>query len=80
MSRIGRRVRAAVNPVSTAATGWWCYSALRRMLTGYGPTAGQRRFIRHGMIQGAGRTPSAEQMKARAAAIDQLLARDDYQI
>jgi hypothetical protein len=43
------------------------------MLTGYGPTARQRRFIRHGMIQGAGRTPSAEQMKARAAATDQLL-------
>ena len=60
MSRIGRRVRAAVNPVSTAATGWWCHSALRHVLTGYGPTARQRRFIRHGMIQGAdsGRPPS----------------------
>jgi hypothetical protein len=80
MSRIGRRARAALNPVSTAATGWWCHSALRHMLTGYGPTARQRRFIRHGMIQGAGSTPSAEQMKARAAAINQLLARDDRQM
>jgi hypothetical protein len=79
MSRIGRRVRAAVNPVSTAATGWWCHSALRHMLTGYGPTARQRRFIRHGMIQAAGSGPSAEQMKARAAALNHLLARDDHQ-
>jgi hypothetical protein len=48
------------------------------MLTGYGPTARQRRLIRRGMIQSASRTPSAEQMKARAAAIDQLLDRDDH--
>jgi hypothetical protein len=80
MSRIGRRVRAAVNPVSTAATGWWCHSALRHMLTGYGSTARQRRFIRHGMIQGADSRSPAEQMKARAAAIDQLIARDDHQM
>jgi len=76
MSRIGRRVRAAVNPVSTAATGWWCHSALRHALTGYGSAARQRRLIRRGMIRGAGRTPSAEQMKARAAAIGQLFDRD----
>ena len=80
MSRIGRRVRDAVNPVSTAATRWWCYSALRHMLTGYGPTARQRQLIRHGMIHGAAGTPSPEQMKARAAAIDQLLARDDHEM
>jgi hypothetical protein len=80
MSRIGRRVRAAANPVSTAATGWWCHSALRHMLTGYGPAVRQWRFIRHGMIQGTGRTPSGEQMKARAAAIDQLLDRDDHKM
>jgi hypothetical protein len=79
MSRIGRRVRAAVNPVSTAATGWWCHSALRHMLTGYGPTARQRRFIRHGLTQGVDSRRPAEQMKARAAAINQLLARDDHQ-
>jgi hypothetical protein len=80
MSRIGRRVRAGVNPVSTAATGWWCHSALRHMLTGYGATAGQRRFIGRRTIQGTGRSPSAEQMKARAAAIDQLLDQDDHEM
>jgi hypothetical protein len=80
VSRIGRRVRAAVNPVSTAATRWWCHSSLRHRLTGYGPTARQRPLIRHGMIPGAAGAPSAEQMKARAAAINQLLARDDHQM
>jgi hypothetical protein len=78
MFRTGRRIRAAVNPVSTAATRWWCHSALRQMLTGYGLTARQRRLIRSGMNQSVGRTPSAQQMKARAAAIDQLLNRDDH--
>jgi hypothetical protein len=78
MSDIGRRVRGAVNPVSTAATGWWCRSALRHLLTGYGPTARQRRLIRQGMAHGTGRVPSAEQMKARAAAIDQLLGQHDH--
>jgi hypothetical protein len=77
LSQIGRRVRAAVNPVSTAATSWWCHSALRHRLTGYGPTARQRRLIRHGVVGGAGRVPSAGQMKERAAAIDQLLSRDE---
>jgi hypothetical protein len=76
MSRIGRRVRGAVNPVSTGLTRWWCRSAMRHMLTGYGPTARQRRLIRRGMIRGVRSTPSAEQMKARAAAIDELLGRD----
>ena len=79
MSRIRRRVRTLVNPVSTAATKWWCHSAMRHMLTGYGPTARQRPFIRGGMTQGSGSTPSAEQMKARAAAIDQLRDRDDHE-
>jgi hypothetical protein len=32
------------------------------------------------MIQSAGRTPSAEQMRARAAAIDRLLDRDDHEM
>jgi hypothetical protein len=32
------------------------------------------------MIQGTGRTPSGEQMKARAAAIGQLLDRDDHEM
>jgi hypothetical protein len=48
------------------------------MLTGYGPTARQRRLIRRRMLHGADRTPSAEQMQARRAAIDRLLARDDH--
>jgi hypothetical protein len=34
MNRIGRRISAAVNPVSTAATRWWCHSAIRHTLTG----------------------------------------------
>jgi hypothetical protein len=79
MSNVGRRVRAAVNPVSTAATGWWCHSALRHALTGHGPTARQRRLIRQGRVHGAAHVPSAEQMKARAAAIDQLLQRDGHE-
>ena len=80
MSKIGRRVRAAVNPVSSAATRWWCLSAPRRMLTGHGPTAAHRRLIRE---QRAGRltaaancTPSAELMKSRARALDALLSKN----
>lgn len=64
MNQIRRRVCTAFNPVSTAATRWWCHSALRHMLTGYGPTARQR----------------AEQMTARARAIDDLLSRDDHEM
>ena len=79
MNRIERHVRAAINPVSTAATRWWCHSALRHMLTGYGLTAQQRRIIRHGM-KGVGSVPSVEQMKARAQAIDELLGREDHQM
>ncbi len=76
MAEIGRRVRSAVNPVSTAATRWWCQSGMRRVVTGYGPTAKQRRLVRE-MRRGAGPAPNPEQMKARAAVIDQLLGRDD---
>ena len=79
MNRIRRRAAAAVNPVSTAATRWWCHSALRHTLTGHGPTARQRRLIRHGTA-GTSLTPSAEQMKARARAIDDLLSQDDHQM
>jgi len=56
------------------------------MLTGYGPTARQRRFIRHGTpairhgTQCGGFAPSAEQMKTRARAIDDLLGRDDREM
>jgi hypothetical protein len=79
MIRIVRRVRTAVNPVSTAAAMWWCHSAVRHALTGYGPTAEQRRLIGCG-TGGVGFTPSAEQMKARAEAIDELLGRDGYEM
>jgi len=79
MNRIGHRVRAAVNPVSTAATGWWCHSAMRRMLTGYGPTARQRRLMRHG-TRGADFTPSAGQAKARAEGVDELLSRGEPEL
>lgn len=75
MNRIGRRVRAAVNPVSTAAARWWCHSAARHMLTGHGPSARQRRLIRS-RTRGAGFTPSPERMNARAEAIDELLRPD----
>ena len=79
MNRIWRRICTAVNPVSTAATRWWCHSALRHMLTGHGPTARQRRLIRHG-APGVRATPSAEQLEARKAAIDDLLGRDEHQV
>jgi hypothetical protein len=74
MNQLRRRVNAAVNPWSTAASRWWCHSALRHLLTGYGPTARQRRImsrgtpgIRHGTpgirpeMSGTGSTPSAQQ-------------------
>jgi hypothetical protein len=76
MNRIERRIRTAVNPMSTAVARWWCHSAVRHMLTGHGPTARQRRLSRLGMVSGVGSTPSVEQMKARAAAIDELMASD----
>jgi len=79
MNRIRRSINAAVNPVSTAATRWWCHSALRRTLTGRGPTARQRRLIRHGP-PGVRFTVSAEQMAARKKAIDDLLARDQREV
>ena len=49
---------------------------MRHMLTGHGPTARQRRLIRRGMVPGVGFAPSVEQMKARPAAIDELMAAD----
>jgi hypothetical protein len=79
VSAFGRRVRAAVNPISTAATRWWCHSAVRHRLTGYGPTARQPRLARYRVRRNGpadGPPPSAESMKARAAAIDALLSRE----
>jgi hypothetical protein len=87
MNRLWRRLAAAVNPASTAATRWWCRSALRHWLTGYGLTARQRRLISRGTpvtrrSAAGGFTPSAEQkaeqMRARAKAIDDLFGTDDH--
>jgi hypothetical protein len=72
MNRIERRLRAAVNPVSTPVTAWWCHSSWRHLLTGPGPTAGQRRLRRHDQIRGTASTPSATQMTVRREAIDEL--------
>jgi hypothetical protein len=79
MAQPGRRLRAMVNPVSTSACGWWCHSGLRRMLTGYGPTARQRRLVRDEIRRRKDQAPSArqaEQMRMRAAAVDELMRRD----
>jgi hypothetical protein len=47
---------------------------VRHLLTGYGPTARQRRLARSRTNLGSGYTPSAEQMDARKRAIDDLLS------
>jgi hypothetical protein len=89
MSRIERRIRDAVNPLSTSATRWWCHSALRRRLTGHGPAARQRRpavqergkTIRTGHARKLPGTitTSADQMKTstRRTAVDQVIQRED---
>lgn len=77
MSQFWRRLRVAVNTVSTAASRSWCHSRARRLLTGHGPTARRRQSIRREMRSRAAGAPTAAQlamMKARAAAIDELLA------
>jgi hypothetical protein len=79
MNAIERRLRAAVNPVSTAITGWWCQSAARHLSTGYRPSASQRRLIRIRRHAARAAAPSAETMRARAAAINKLLAPHDHQ-
>jgi hypothetical protein len=79
MDRVRRRVSAMVNPVSTAATRWWCHSSLRHVLTGHGPAARQRRVIRRG-ARGTGSAPSAEQMEARRKGVDDLLSRYDHEM
>jgi hypothetical protein len=43
MNTVERRVRAMINPWSTAFARWWCHSAARFTLTGYGP---RRRLLR----------------------------------
>ena len=80
MNRAERRLRTAVNPVSTAATQWWCHSALRHTLTRHGPTARERRLPRRDLIRGTGFSPSAGPMATRREATDELLDRDDHDI
>jgi aminoglycoside 6'-N-acetyltransferase I len=41
MNAVERRVRAMINPWSTALTRWWCHSAARFALTGYGAPRGR---------------------------------------
>jgi ribosomal protein S18 acetylase RimI-like enzyme len=44
VNTVERRVRALINPWSSALTRWWCHSAARFTLTGYGQrTDGRRR-------------------------------------
>ena len=43
MNTVERRVRAMINPWSTAFARWWCHSAARFTLTGHGP---RRRELR----------------------------------
>ena len=46
MHEAERRLRAIINPWSGAFTRWWCHSAARHILTGYG--RGNTRALRHG--------------------------------
>lgn len=41
MNTVERRVRAMINPWSTALTRWWCHSAARFALTGHGAPRGR---------------------------------------
>lgn len=71
MNQMWRRVCAAVNPVSTAATSWWCHSVVRHALTGYGRTAQQRHTIRDPGRDVTGSRLSGEQNEPRAELTDQ---------
>lgn len=58
MNSIRRRVSAVVYPVSTAVTRWWCYSALRHLLTGPGTRRLIEAKVRAGRAdRGPGRCP-----------------------
>jgi hypothetical protein len=41
MNAVESRVRAMINPMSTALTRWWCHSAMRSALTGHGRPRGR---------------------------------------
>ena len=45
MNTVERRVRAMINPWSTALTRWWCHSAARFALTGHGAPRGRGREV-----------------------------------
>lgn len=45
MNTVERRVRAMINPWSTAVTRWWCHSAARFVLTGHGAPRGRGRDV-----------------------------------
>jgi ribosomal protein S18 acetylase RimI-like enzyme len=44
VNSVERRMRAMINPWSTALTRWWCHSAARFALTGFGRRADGRRW------------------------------------
>ena len=68
MNRIRRRVSAAVNPVSTAVTRWWCHSALRHMLTGHGRRRGRAAFPRPAGTTQESRRPGCGRRSRRTLA------------
>lgn len=41
MHETERRLRAMINPWSSAFTRWWCHSTARYILTGYGRGSGR---------------------------------------
>lgn len=45
MNTVERRLRAIINPWSTALTGWWCHSAARFALTGHGAPRGRGHHV-----------------------------------
>ena len=72
MNRIERRIRNMVNPCSTAFAGWWCHSA--RYLPLIRTVSGVRGAARPPRRAAAYRHVPPEQMAARRAAIDAVLA------
>jgi hypothetical protein len=83
MNRIGRRVRNAINPYSTAFASWWChrgrYTWVARLTPGVKAATGPRPPFRpaHPRRNGAGldiAAPSPEIMAERRAALDAMFA------
>ena len=49
MHEVERRLQMMINPLSSAFTRWWCHSAARYILTGYGKGSGRvLRRVREG--------------------------------